>query len=186
MAAILQYNATVKIARLGANLLEKSMENRKEILLFGLTKRPMFESYTRGMWFEHVADERRAKDFLYRSKRDKETQWKTLGSEMGTPGLERMWNDLLKKNVMRETVEWMKEKKDWWNDSTHVTARSVLMGWSNKHGEVLQDDKQMKGDLVALVETGAQCAGHIHTLNEGNSAREIRIHQEKQKLRDVL
>ena len=30
----------------------------KEGLLFGLTKRPMFESYTRGIWLENVADEK--------------------------------------------------------------------------------------------------------------------------------
>ena len=185
-AAILQYNAALKIVRLGADLLEKSMENRKESLLFGLTKRPMFESYTRGMWFEHVADEERAKDFLSRSERDKKEEWKTLKSKKPSPKLENMWKALEDKDIEKETIEWMRRKRNWWDDSTHVTARSVLMGWSNEYGETIQNDGQVKNDLTSLVEIGARCAGRIHTLNEGNRAREERIHEEKQELRNIL
>ena len=184
--AILQYNAVVKIARLGASLLEKSMENREEGLLHGLTKRPMFESYTRGMWFEYVADEKQAEDFLLRSKKDEENEYMTLRSEKTSPGLEKMWNALQKEDVMRDMVEWIRKRKDWWNDSTHITARSVQMGWSNEYGEVIQKDEYMKDDLTAFLEIGAQCAGHIHILIEGNYAMEERIHQEKQKLRDTM
>ena len=123
----LYIHLVVKIARLGAGLLEKSMENREESLLLGLTKRPMFESYTRGMWFEYMADEKQAKDFLFRSKQDEEKGYVTLRSEKATPGLEKMWNALQKENVMRDMLEWIRKRKDWWNDSTHVTARSEKM-----------------------------------------------------------
>ena len=186
MAILLQYNATVKIARLGAELLERSMENRSQGLLLGLIKRPMFESYVRGMWFEHVADEKRAKDFLFRNERDKEKGWKTLKSEKPSPKLENMWKVLEDKDIEKETIKWMRDQRNWWNDSTHVTARSVWMGWSNEYGEMLQGDEQMINDLVALVEMGARCAGRIHALNEGDSAKEKRIHQEKQELRDII
>ena len=146
----------------------------------------MFESYTRGMWFEYMADEKQAKDFLFRSKQDEEKGYVTLRSEKATPGLEKMWNALQKENVMRDMVEWIRKRKDWWNDSTHVTARSVQMGWSNEYGEIIQNDEQMRNDLTVFLEIGAQCAGHIHTLNEGNDAMEERIHQEKQELRNIL
>ena len=186
-AAILQYNAAVKIARLGASLLEKSMENREEGLLHGLTKRPLFESYTRGIWFEYVADEKQAEDFLLRSKKDEENKYMTLRSEKATPSLEKMWNALQKKEgVIRDMVKWIRKRKDWWNDSTHVTARSVQMGWSNEYGEAIQKDKYMKDGLTAFLEIGAQCAGHIHVLIEGNYAMEERIHQEKLKLRGII
>ena len=176
----------VKVARLGVSLLEKSMENREESLLHGLTKRPMFESYTRGMWFEYVADEKQAEDFLLRSKKDEENEYMTLRSEKASPSLEKMWNALQKEDLMRNMVEWIRKRKDWWNDSTHITARSVQMGWSNEYGEIIQKDEYMKDDLTTFLEIGAQCAGHIHTLIEGNDAIEERILQEKQKLRDIL
>ena len=201
-AAILQYNASMKIARLGAELLGRSIEDRKESLLLGLTKRPMLESYTRGMWFEYVAEEKQAKKFLSRSKRDKQKGWKTLKSERGTPTLDRMWNAIDKaleeknkesakwgpteRRIVRETIKWMKGKKDWWNDSTHVTARSAWMAWSNEYGEMIQTDGQMKSDLLALLEVGTRCAGRIHTLSELNKVRDRRILQEKKELRDIL
>ena len=64
MAALLQYNISLRTARLGATLLESSLDNRHDGLMFGLTKRPMFENYTRGMWLEFVADEDFAENFL--------------------------------------------------------------------------------------------------------------------------
>lgn len=201
-AAILQYNASVKIALLGAELLERSIENRKESLLLGLTKRPMFESYTRGIWFEYVAKEERAKRFLSRRKEDKNRKWTTLGSEQETPPLGGMWDavdnvlqeeneesqkwDPEERRIIREAIKWMKKGKDWWNDSTHVTARSAWMGWSNEYGEMIQNDEQMRSDLVTLVEIGARCAGRIHALSELNNTRDRRILQEKQRLRDIL
>ena len=68
-AALLQYNVALRTARLGAYLLGRSLDDRQEGLLFALTRRPMFESYTRGMWLEHVADESFAEQFLARSPR---------------------------------------------------------------------------------------------------------------------
>ena len=89
---------------------------------------------------------------------------------------------------MRDTVSWMKGKKDWWNDSTHMAARSAWMGWSNEYGEVIHNNEQMRSDLVALLEIGAQCAGHMHTLSEGRgeSEQERFIHDEKERLRRLL
>ena len=186
-AAILQYNAAVKIARLGASLLEKGIENREEGLLHGLTKRPMYESYTRGMWFEYVADEKQARDFLHRSKKDEENKYMTLQSEKASPGLSKMWSALQEKEgVIRDMVKWISERKDWWNDSTHVTARSLQMGWSNEYAEVIQKDEYMKNDLIAFLEIGSQCAGHIHALIEDNYAMEEHIHQENRELRVVI
>ena len=188
MAAMLQYYAAVRIARLGADLLERSLVNRRDGLLFGLTKRPMFESYTRGMWLEFVADEEFAKENLSRSSGDVEREWMTLASKRKSPSLDKMWNNLHKKDVLRETVSWMRSKKDWWNDSIHISARSAWMGWSNEYGEVIYSDEQIKSDLTALLEIGAQCAGHILTLDEGlgESEKEQIIHKEKQRLRRIL
>ena len=188
MAALLQYNISLRTARLGACLLERSLDNRQDGLLFGLTKRPMFESYTRGIWLEFVADEGFAKSFLSRSPGDAEREWTSLASKKNSPGLVRMWNDLNKHKIMEDTVSWMKGKKDWWNDSTHMTARSAWMGWSNEYGDVIHNNKQIRSDLVALLEIGAQCAGHMHTLSEGcgESEQERFIHEEKQRLRCLL
>ncbi len=182
MAALLQYNATVKIARLGAELLERSLENRGEGLLLGLTKRPMFESYVRGMWFEHVADEAQAEGFLYR---DKERGEETLKSKIPPPSLEKILKILQDKGIEKETVEWIKNSKHMWNDPVHVGGRSVWMGWSNKYGEMIQDDEHTTHDLVALIEIGARCAMRIHILSEGNSARAEGIYQENKKLRVI-
>ena len=184
-AAIFQYSASVKIARLGAELLDTTIDNRMEGLLFGLTKRPMFETYTRGIWLEHVADDKHAMEFLKRKDQDRDREWKTLGSVRMTPKLEKMWNEMEKKDLLKDTVAWMKSKKEWWNDSTHVNARSVLMGWSHEYGEVIQNDEEIRGDLSALVEIGGQCAGHIHTLTLGDaeSAQERLILEEKRLLR---
>ena len=102
MAALLQYNATLKIARLGAELLERSIENRSEGLLLGLTKRPMFESYVRGMWFEHVADERQAEGFLYRDKKRGE---ETMKSRIPPPNLEKILKILQSKGIEEKTVK---------------------------------------------------------------------------------
>ena len=138
MAALLQYNATLKIARLGAELLERSMENRSEGLLLGLTKRPMFESYVRGMWFEHVADEKQAEGFLYRDKKRGEYIMK---SETPPPNLETILKILQDKNIEGEAVKWIKDNKYMWNDPVHVGGRSVWMGWSNEYGETIQDNE---------------------------------------------
>ena len=181
MAALLQYNATLKITRLGAELLERSIENRSEGLLLGLTKRPMFESYVRGMWFEHVADEELAEGFLYT---DKEKQGETPKSRIPPPSLETVLKILQNKGIEEEAVKWMKDNKQMWNDPVHVGGRSVWMGWSNKYGEMIQDNEHMANDLVALVEIGARCAVRIHTLS-GNSARGEGLYQENKKLRVI-
>lgn len=181
-AALLQYNATLKIARLGAELLERSMENRSEGLLFGLTKRPMFESYVRGIWFEHVADEERAEGFLYT---DKKKQGETPRSRIPPPTLETVLKILQEKNIEEETVEWIKDNRQMWNDPVHVGGRSVWMGWSNEHGEMIHDNEHMANDLIALVEIAARCAGRIHILSEGNSARAEGIYQENKELRVI-
>ena len=184
--ALLQYNAALKIARLGTELLERSIKNRSESLLLGLIKRPMFESYTRGMWFEYIAEEKQAKGFLKRREEDAEEGWTTLRSEESAPWLVQMWDVLEEKKIMEKTVEWMRKQREWWNDSAHVTARSVQIGWSNKDGKVLQSDESMIRDLIALVEIGGQCAGHMHVLNESDSAKEDRINQEKLEFRSIL
>ena len=188
MAALLQYNVSLRTARLGASLLESSLDNRRDGLLFGLTKRPMFESYTRGMWLEFVADEDFAQSFLSRSPGDAERDWTTLASRRSSPGLPKMWSDLGKRKIMEATLRWMKARKDWWNDSTHMAARSAWMGWSNEYGAVIHNDEQIRGDLVALLEIGAQCAGHMHTLSlgGGESEQERIIDDEKQRLRRLL
>lgn len=188
MAALLQYNISLRTARLGATLLDGSLNNRREGLLFGLTKRPMFESYTRGMWLEFVADEGFAESFLSRSPGDAKRDWKTLAGKQNSPSLTKMWGDLDKRKVMQDTVLWMKGKKDWWNDSTHMAARSAWMGWSNEYGAMIHNDEQVTGDLVALLEIGAQCAGHMHTLSQGRSEsqQERVIDQEKKRLRCLL
>ena len=84
-----------------------------------------------------MADEDFAESFLSRSRVDAEREWTTLASKRNSPGLAKMWNDLNKRKIMEDTVSWMKGKKDWWNDSTHMAARSAWMGWSNEHGEVI-------------------------------------------------
>ena len=112
MAALLQYNISLRTARLGTSLLKCSLDNRREGLLFGLTKRPMFESYTRGMWLEFVADEDFAESFLSRSPGDVKRDWTTLASKRNSPGLTKMWSDLSKRKIMEDTVRWMKGKKD--------------------------------------------------------------------------
>ena len=133
-------------------------------------------------------EEEYADDFLFRSSGDVERAWKTLSSKRKSPSLDRMWNDLHKKNIMRPTVNWMRGKKEWWNDSVHMAARSVWMGWSNKYGAIIHNDKQIRNDLIALLEIGAECAGHVHTLNEGRgeSEKEQLIHKEKQRLRTLV
>ena len=184
-AALLQYNAALKLARLGAELLTRTVANRAEGSLFGLTKRPMFESYTRGIWFEHVATEGKARGFLKRNQQDKDREWKTLKSESPPPNsLETMWNALEKKKLLEPTVRWMRNKKDWWNDSTHMNARSVLMGWSNENGRIIQNDEQVGGDLHALIEIGAQSAGYMHRIMGNQNAE--RIFHEGNQLRSRL
>ena len=59
------------------------------------------------------------------------------------------------------------------------------MGWSNEYGETIQDNEHMANDLIALVEIGARCAVRIHTLSEGDSAREKSIYQENRELRAI-
>ena len=56
------------------------------------------------------------------------------------------------------------------------------MGWSNEYGAVIHNDEQVRGDLVALLEIGAQCAGHMHTLSQGRgeSEQERVIDEEKE------
>ena len=188
MAALLQYNVALRTARLGAHLLGRSLDDRQEGLLFGLTKRPMFESYTRGMWLEFVADETFAEQFLSRSPGDKERDWATLASKRNAPSLDKMWNALDKNRVSKETVTWMRTRKDWWNESAHMAARSAWMGWSNEYGEIIHNAEQIRNDLAALLEIGAQCAGHMHTLGEGRgeSEQERSIDEEKRRLRGVL
>lgn len=188
MAALLQYNVALRTARLGAYLLGRSLDDRQEGLLFGLTKRPMFESYTRGMWLEHVADECFAEQFLARSPGDKDRDWTTLASKRNAPSLDRMWNALDKQGILKDTVTWMRARKDWWNDSAHMAARSAWMGWSNEYGGIIHNGEQIRNDLTALLEIGAQCAGHMHTLGEGrgDSEQERSIDEEKRRLRAVL
>ncbi len=184
-AAILQYNATVRIARLGADLLKRCLENRREGLVFGITQRPMLESFTSGMWFEFVAGDKEAKSFLTRSFEDQRREWTTLTSEKKRPSLRAMWDALHEKGVLPDTVIWMRKRNNWWNDSTHISARSVLMGWSNEYGEIIHNDKQVRNDLVTLLEIGSECVSHIHAIN-GESKKEQFIDNEKQRLRDVL
>ena len=59
---------------------------------------------------------------------------------------------------------------------------------SNEYGEVIHNNEQIRSDLVALLEIGAQCAGHMHTLSEGRgeSEQERFIHDEKERLRRLL
>lgn len=186
-AAMLQYSAALKIARLGTELLTRILEDPKEGLLFGLTKRPMFESYTRGIWVEHVADEDRAKGFM--SKRPEETN---LKSEVPPPTLEGMWNALKKEpktKILVPTVRWMQKKADWWNDATHISVRSISMGWFNEFRTANQRDKEIVNDLDALMEIAAQSTGYFHRINEGGvigSRKAERIFEEGNQFRGKL
>ena len=111
MAALLRYNVSLRTARLGASLLESSLGNRRDGLLFGPTNRPMFNGYTRGMCLEFVADEDCAETFPARSPGDAERDWTTLADRRSAPGLTTTWSDLGKRKVMQATVRWMKSRK---------------------------------------------------------------------------
>ena len=207
MAPLLEYNAAVKIARLGAELLERSIENRSESLLLGLTQRPMIEGYVRGMWLQYVADEEQADGFLNRKEG-------TVRSTIRLPELHKMLDDLLNKDMEGELVEmlsdlldkdieeeliegelmeWRKntlkciqDNKNIFHESIHLGGRIVWVGWSNEDGEMLQDDGHMISDLVNLIEIGSQCAVSLHMLSKSDITRYIQILQEKQKLRDII
>ena len=190
-AALLQYNATLKIARLGTELLGRAMVDPKEGLLFGLTKRPMIETYTRGIWLEKVATENNARGLLLRrSKEDAEMQWTTLRTQAKSPTLTGMWDALDNANVVEEaeTLLWMRGKEAWWNHAVHVNARSVWMGWSDETEKMVRYDEEIKGDFAALIELAARCARHIHRIIEGvdGSPRVQRIFKEKDHLRTLF
>ena len=191
-AAALQYNATLRIARLGIELLTRTAEDRQEGLSFGLTKRPMFEAYTRGIWLEKVATEDRARGLLWRHKEDAKTQPKRLRSKANSPSLTGMWDALENKKVLdefdAETVRLMRDMESWWNDATHINARSVWLGWSDATANAVQDEGELRRDAIAAVEFGAQSARHIHRIIEGidGSPKVQRIFKEKDYLRTLL
>ena len=187
MAPLLQYNAALKIARLGAELLERSMENRCEGLLLGLTRRPMFEGYVRGMWLEYVADEKRADGFLEAEQR------KGTKSRILLPEFKRMLNDLQNEDIegeprgwIKDSVKWIKDHVDTLHESIHLGGLSVWMGWSNEYGERHHNDKQVIYNLGYLIEIGSRCARRLHTLSENDSTRDIQIYQEKEEIRAIL
>ena len=187
MAPLLEYNAALKIAKLGAELLERSMENRCEGLLLGLTKRPMIEGYVRGMWLEYVADKKRADGFLEAEQR------KGTKSRIPLPKFEKMLNDLQNKDIegeprgwIKTTVKWIKDHEDTLNESIHLGGGNVWMGWSNELGEKFHNDKQVIFNLGALIEIGSQCARSLHTLSENDGTRDIQIYQEKEEIRAIL
>ena len=192
LAALFQYNATVRIARLGAELLTKVMEHPREGLLFGLTKRPMFETYTRGIWLEKVATENQARGLLLRSPEDAKTEWTTLRSQVNPPALTSMWDSLEKRKVLDEVeaehLHLMRGQLTWWNDATHINFRSVWLGWTDEFGEAIQDDGALRNDLIPVIELAAQSARHIHRIIEGvdRSPRVQRMFKEKDVLRDWL
>ena len=187
IGSLLEYNATLKIARLGAELLERSMENRCEGLLLGLTGRPMIEGYVRGMWLEHVADEKRADGFLEAEQR------KGTKSKKPLPKFRKMLKDLENKDIegeprgwIKNTVKWIRDHEDTLNESIHLGGASVWMGWSNKWGEKFHSDEQVIFNLGALIEIGSRCARRLRTLSENYSTRNVQIYQEKEEIRAIL
>ena len=134
MAAMLQYNVALRVSRLGATLLSESIDNRRNGVLFGLTKRPMFESYTRGAWLDFVADVEMVRKIMTRRKFDEKSNWTSLKGEESFPTLPQMWFALEETGMLKETVCWMRKYGQWWNDHTHIGPRAMLMGWSNEGG----------------------------------------------------
>ena len=187
MAPLLEYNAVLKIASLGAELLERSIENRCEGLLLGLTQRPMFEGYVRGLWLQYVADEERADGFLEAEQR------KGTKSRIPLPKFEKMLNDLQNKDIegeprrwIKDTVKWIKYHEDTLNESIHLGGASVWMGWSNEYGERHHNDEQVIYNLINFIEIGSRCARRLHTLSGNDSTRDAQIYQEKEEIRTIL
>ena len=170
LAALFQYNATVRIARLGAEILTRVTKHPREGLLFGLTQRPMFETYTRGLWLERVATEKQARGLLVPRHADAKTRRKTLRSQVSPPALTKMW-DSLEKSALLDDVEakhlhWMRGQETWWNDATHVDL-SVWLGWTDESGKAIHDDDVLRYDLIQVVGLAAQSARHIHRIIKG-------------------
>ena len=187
MAPLLEYNAALKIARLGAELLERSIENRCEGLLLGLTQRPMFEGYVRGLWLQYVADEKRADGFLEAEQR------RGTKSRIPLPKFEKMLNDLQNNGIegeprgwIKDTVKWIKDHEDTLNESIHMGGASVWMGWSNEYGERHHNDEQVIYNLISLIEIGSRCTRRLHTLSGNDSTRDVQIYQEKQEIIPIL
>lgn len=185
MAAMLQYNVALRVSRLGANLLVESIDNRRNGVLFGLTKRPMFESYTRGAWLDLVADAECVEKIMTRRRLDSENNWTTLKGKGSFPLLRDMWSALEEAGMLKEMVVWMRTRGQWWNDNTHIGPRAMLMGWSNEGGVIHYTDKQIEDDIHTLVEIGAQCAARFHILNRSGSGteKEDQIYRERDELR---
>ena len=185
MAAMLQYNVALRVSRLGARLLRESIDDRRNGVLFGLTKRPMFESYTRGAWLDFVADPETVKKIMTRRKMDEENDWTTLKGEGRFPVLPEMWSALEEAGISKEMVAWMRTKGQWWNDHTHIGPRAMLLGWSNEGGVIHYTDKQLGDDIHTVIEIGAQCAARFHTLISSGSEtyKEDHIYRERDQLR---
>ena len=107
MAALLYHSAALQIGRLGSFLLKESVDNRREGMLFGLTKRPMIESYTRTLWLEFIANDERVEQIMTRDKSD----YNILSGEKNFPTLNQMWDKLQEGDVLRETINWLQKNR---------------------------------------------------------------------------
>ena len=150
-------------------------------MLFGLTKRPMVESYTRALWLELAAKEVFAKQVF---KRDMSNTEILLG-EKNFPSLNHMWDDLQKKDVLPETIDWIQKKRTWWNDSAHIGPNAAYMGWSNEYVIVFHDNQSVVRNLHTLLEIGTQCAGRFYVLHNGgvDASETTNIHRKGEQLR---
>ena len=86
----------------------------------------MIESYTRALWLEFVVDDERAKQLMTRDKSD----YNILSGEKGFPPLNQIWESLQKAAalaVMQNTIDWLQEKRTWWNDSAHIGPNALYM-----------------------------------------------------------
>ena len=152
MAALLYHSAALQLSRFGSYLLKESLENRRGGILFGLTKRPMIESYTRALWLEFIADDERTKQIMTRDKSD----YNILSGKKNFPQLNQMWDALQEENILKETINWMKKNRTWWNDSAHIGPNAVFTGWSNEYTDVFHNNQKIVRDLHTLVEIGTQ------------------------------
>lgn len=187
MAALLYHSAALQMGRLGSYLLKESLTNRRDGMLFGLTRRPMIESYTRALWLEFVVDDERAKQLMTRDK----SAYNILSGEKGFPPLNQIWESLQKAAalaVMQNTIEWLQKKRTWWNDSAHIGPNALYMGWSNEYADVFLDNQRVVGDLHTLLEISSQSAGRFYVLHSvgDDGDKTAQIHREGEQLRAQL
>ena len=181
MAALLYHSAALQISRFAAYLLRNSLTNRRDGMLFGLTKRPMIESFTRALWLEFIADDERAKHIMKRDMGDVNI----LSGAGSFPFLNQMWGDLKEASVLEETIDWLQKNKTWWNDAAHIGPNALYMGWSNEYADKFNTNQRIARDLHTLLEIGSQCAGRFYVLhNNGiDTGKTTFIHQEGEQLR---